>query len=91
MKNKDHNKYINYFKNIKSLTTIDIPNQVNAIKGNDLKNKIKDFSNIKYKNSIEEAISSIKIALKNISKENDRAIIFCTGSLYFCGEILNLN
>ena len=34
---------------------------------------------------------SIKSALKNISKKNDDAIIFCTGSLYFVGEILNLN
>ena len=35
--------------------------------------------------------NSIESAFKNISKESDDAIIFCTGSLYFCGEILNLN
>ena len=35
--------------------------------------------------------NSIESALKNISKENNNAIIFCTGSLYFAGEILNLN
>ena len=29
--------------------------------------------------------------LKAISKEDGSAIIFCTGSLYFAGEILNLN
>ena len=34
---------------------------------------------------------SVKSALKNIAKENDDAIIFCTGSLYFAGEILNSN
>ena len=34
---------------------------------------------------------SIESALNDIAKENDRAIIFCTGSLYFAGEILNLN
>ena len=83
MSNKDHNKYINYFKNIETLITVDIPNQPNAIKGSDLKEKIKNFSNIKYKKSIEEAISSIKI------QEND--IILITGSLYLAGEILNLN
>ncbi len=33
MSNKDHNEYMNYFNNISSLTTIDIPNQPNAIKG----------------------------------------------------------
>ncbi len=83
MANKNHNNYISYFKDIKTLTTIDIPNQPNAIKGNDLKDKIKNFSNVKYKKSIKEAISSIKI------QEND--IILITGSLYLAGEVLNLN
>ena len=83
MSNKDHNEYINYFENIETLTTIDIPNQPNAISGNELKEKINNFSNIKYKKSIEEAISSIKI------QEND--IVLITGSLYLAGEILNLN
>ena len=40
MANKDHEEYISYFKNISSLTTIDIPNQPNSIKGEDLKNKL---------------------------------------------------
>jgi len=35
--------------------------------------------------------NSIESALKNIAKKNGNAIIFCTGSLYFAGEILNLN
>jgi len=83
MSNKDHNEYIDYFKDIETLTTIDIPNQPNAIKGTELKEKIKNFSNIKYKISVEEAISSIKI------QEND--IILITGSLYLAGEVLNLN
>ena len=83
MSNKDHNEYINCFKDIETLTTIDIPNQPNAIKGNELKKKFKNFSNIEYKKSVEEAISSIKI------QEND--IVLITGSLYLAGEILNLN
>jgi len=83
MANKDHNEYINYFKGIETLTIIDIPNQPNAINGTELKEKIKNFSNIQYKKSIVEAISSIKI------QEND--IILITGSLYLAGEILNLN
>ena len=83
MSNKNHSEYINYFKGIESLTIIDIPNQPNAIKGSELKEKINNFPNIKYKKSIEEAISSIKI------QEND--IILITGSLYLAGEILNLN
>ena len=83
MSNKNHNKYINYFEDIETLITIDIPNQPNAIKGSELKEKIKNFSNIEYKVSIEEAISSIKI--------RDDDIILITGSLYLAGEILNLN
>ena len=83
MANKNHNEYMSYFKDVSSLTTIDIPNQPNAIKGDSLKLKIKDFYNIKNKNSIEEAILSIPL------KEND--IILITGSLYLAGEVLNLN
>ena len=42
-------------------------------------------------NTIDRSENSIKLALKNIGNENDEAIIFFTGSLYFAGEILNLN
>ena len=83
MANKDHNEYMSYFKGIKSLTTIDIPNQPNAIKGDELKKKIKNIENIKYQNSVEDAIASIDL------QESD--IILITGSLYLAGEVLNLN
>jgi len=83
MANKDHNEYMSYFKDIETLTTIDIPNQPNAFRGNKLKEKINNFSNIEYKKSLAEAISSIKI------QKND--IILITGSLYLAGEALNLN
>ena len=65
------------------MTTIDIPNQPNSIKGEELKDKLNSFSNINYKESIEEAIKSIPV------KEND--IILITGSLYLAGEVLKLN
>ena len=83
MGNKDHEKYISYFKNVSSLTTIDIPNQPNAIGGKELKDKFKYFPNVQYKKNIKEAIQSIAL------KENDLLII--TGSLYLSGEFLNLN
>ncbi len=83
MSNKDHNDYMSYFKNISSLTTIDIPNQPNSIKGKVLKNKLNSFENVRYKESIIDAIKSIPV------KEND--IILITGSLYLAGEVLNLN
>ena len=83
MGNKDHKKYVSYFKNISSLTTIDIPNQPNSIKGKLLKNKLNSFDNVKYEEGIINAIKSIPV------KEND--IILITGSLYLAGEVLNLN
>ena len=83
MANKDHEEYISYFKNISSLTTIDIPNQPNSIKGKDLKNKLDKFPNLNYEKSIEDA-------LKKISTNKDD-IILITGSLYLAGEVLNLN
>ena len=83
MANKDHEEYISYFKNISSLTTIDIPNQPNSIKGEDLKNKLNNFPNLNYEKSVEDA-------LKKISTDKDD-IILITGSLYLAGEVLNLN
>ena len=83
MINKDHEKYISYFKDISSITTVDIPNQPNSISGKKLKDKFKNFSNVNYKESIEEAIKSKKL------KHGDLLLI--TGSLYLCGEVLNLN
>ena len=83
MANKDHERYISYFKDISSLTTVDIPNQPNAISGKKLKAKFKNFPNVQYKESIQQAIKSIPL------KESDLLII--TGSLYLGGEFLNLN
>jgi len=86
MANKDHKEFIQVFKNrVQSIVTLDIPNQINFIDKEKL-SKIVKSCGIPSKTE-----DSIKIALKNIAKENDNAIIFCTGSLYFAGEILNLN
>ena len=83
MSNKDHHEYISYFKNISTLTTIDIPNQPNSIGGKELKKKLNSFKNVQYKEDIFDAIKSISV------KKND--VILITGSLYLAGEILNLN
>ena len=83
MANKNHEKYIRYFKDISSFTTIDIPRQPNSISGIKLKKKFKEIQNVQYKKNIEQAIKSIPL------KENDLVII--TGSLYLAGEMLNLN
>ena len=83
MANKEHEKFISYFKDISSLTTVDIPGQPNSISGKDLKEKFKNIPNVQYKESIKQAIESIPL------KKNDLVII--TGSLYLAGEMLNLN
>ena len=84
MANKNHEEYISYFKNIKSITTIDIPNTPNAIDGKKLKEKFNNILNdVQYKKSIEEAIKSISL--------NKNDVVIITGSLYLASEVLKLN
>ena len=83
MENKDHEKFLSYFKDISSLTVVDIPNQINAISGMKLKEKFKNISNLNYKESIELAIKSLRL------ERND--IVLITGSIYLAGEVLKLN
>ena len=58
------------------LTTVDIPNQPNAISGKELKEKFKNIPNVKYKESIE-----LK-QLKSIPDLNQGDLLLITGSLY---------
>jgi len=86
MANKEHKKFIKIFKNrVSEIITLDIPNQINFVKKEKLSKIVKSCG---IPTKVE---NSIKLALKNIGNENDEAIIFFTGSLYFAGEILNLN
>ena len=83
MANKEHEKYISYFKNISSITTIDLKTQINSISGKNLKEKFKNMPNVQYQPSIEQAIKSINL------KEGDLLLI--TGSLYGAAEVLSSN
>ena len=83
MANKEHEKYINYLKDVSSITTIDLKTQPNSISGKDLKEKFKSIPNVQYQPDIEQAIKSIDL------KEGDLLLI--TGSLYGAAEVLNLN
>ena len=83
MSNKDHEKFISYFKKISSLTVTEMSTQPNAIKGKDLLEKFKNIPNVYCKENIEQAIRSIPL------KEGDLVIV--TGSLYFASEVLKLN
>jgi len=86
MANKEHEKFIEILKNtVHSIVALDIPNQINFIKKEKLVTIGQSFGiDSKTENSIVKAF-------KNIANENNSATIFCTGSLYFAGEILNLN
>ena len=84
MSNKNHQEFLdNFINKISSLTVIDIPNQPNAIKGQELKKKLNGFKKISYKNNVKEALESLEL------EPND--IVLVTGSLYLAGEVLNLN
>ena len=85
MKDKSHKEFINSFKDIvKSITLIDIPNQNEAISKEEFKLKIqKNISGIKTSKSIEDAIM--------LNSNSSNQILLITGSLYLCGEVLNLN
>ena len=86
MANKEHKKFINILKNsLHSIIAVDIPNQVNFIP----KEKLAKIASSCKANAFVEG--SIKKALEKASRKNKNAIIFCTGSLYLAGEILNLN
>ena len=86
MANKDHAEFISQFKNKLSLiVAVDIPNQKNFIKKEKLNQIIKTIG-IKSKTK-----TSIQSSLQFIAKEDPNAIIFICGSLYLCGEVLNLN
>ena len=83
MANKDHEKYISYLEDISSITTTNIPNQANAITGEELKEKFRNIPNVQYQPTIEKAIKSVPMA--------DGDLLLITGSLYLCAEVLNLN
>ena len=86
MANKEHSKFIKILKNnVHSIVALDIPNQINFMP----KEKLAEHA--RSHNIISKTEMSIKSAFKNISKQHKDVVIFCTGSLYFAGEILNLN
>ena len=83
-KNKLPHQFIKSFNKIfKKLITINIPNEPNALKADELKNIGK-----KYMQTI--SARNIQTALKLVSsKENKTVVIF--GSLYLVGEVLSEN
>ena len=85
MKDKDHQGFIDYFKDkVKSITLIDIPNQEGSISKEEFKNKLNGINKkINLCKSIKESIQSIN--------QYQNEICLISGSLYLIGEVLNLN
>ena len=85
MKDKDHQGFINYLKDIvKSITLIDIPNQEGSISKEEFKNKLYGINQKIYlANSIEESIKSVS--------KNQNSLCLIAGSLYLAAEVLNIN
>ena len=85
MKNKIHDKFFSNFKQAKEILTIDIPNNKNCIKKEDLKKVIEKIG-IKVETS-----SSIHDAIKYIANKDKNSIILILGSIFLIGEVFNLN
>jgi len=83
MANKNHEEYISYFKNIKSIIAIDIPNTPGALDGKKLKEKFNAVLHVQYKESIEDALKSIPL--------NKNDVVVITGSLYLASEVFKIN
>ncbi len=85
MKDKEHQKFMKSFEGlVNSVTLIDIPNQDGGISKNEFKEKISNLNlNLNISHSIEDAIHS--------KSKDENTITLLTGSLYFIGEVLNLN
>ena len=83
-KNKLPDQFIKSFNKIfKKLITVTISNELNALKGNELKKIGKKYVPTSTADDIQDALKQIS------SKENKTIVIF--GSLYLVGEFLNKN
>ena len=85
MNNKIHDQFLSNFKQVNEIVAVDIPNNKNCIKKEDLK-KIIEKIGIKSKTS-----NSIQEAIKYIFEKDKQSIIVILGSIYLIGEVLNLN
>ena len=57
---------LRYLKNISSITTVDIPNQPNAISGKKLKEKFNHLPNVKYAESVEKGYKIYRIKSRRL-------------------------
>ena len=86
MENKEHKDFISKFKNkINSVQVCSIPNNPNCIEKENL-NQIVLKAGIK-----SEIANSIEDAIKKLAQKDPASVIMVCGSIYFLGEVLNLN
>ena len=84
-KNKEPDLFIKEFNNIfKKIITLPIKNENSSVSA-------KELNKIAIKNKINsETSSSLEEAIRKVSS-NEKKLVVCFGSLYFCGSILNKN
>ena len=84
-KNKEPDLFIKEFKNIfEKIITLPIKNENSSVSARELnKIAIKNKINSETSSSLEEAIRKVS--------SNEKKLVVCFGSLYFCGSILNKN
>jgi len=84
-KNKEPDLFIKEFNNIfKKIITLQIKNENSSVSA-------KELNKIAIKNKINsETSSSLEEAIRKVSS-NEKKLVVCFGSLYFCGSILNKN
>jgi len=85
MNNKLHHQFLSNFKKVNEIVAVDIPNQKNCIKKEELK-KIIEAIGIKAKTE-----NSIENAVRYLSNKNSESVILVIGSIFLIGEVLNLN
>ena len=87
LQNKIHDLFFSELKqtDISEILAINIPNNKNSIKKEELK-KIIEKIGIKSKTS-----NSVQDAIKYIASKDKNSVILILGSIYLYGEVLNLN
>jgi dihydrofolate synthase / folylpolyglutamate synthase len=85
MENKIHKEFLFNFKIVNEILAINIPNNKNCKKKEELKEIIEKIG-IKTQTS-----NSIKDAVQYISNKDKNSIIFICGSIFLIGEVLNLS
>ena len=85
MKNKIHREFVENFKEVSEILTVDIPNNKNCISKEEL---AKIIENVGIKSATS---NSIQDAVKYVSAKDKNSVILIVGSIFLIGNVLNLS